>query len=190
MRSIWVLIFLFASCKTFAQASDFISVKKKNNRTVKTYFPGLRIQFTTVYGREVNGLIESIHNDSVFVREWDTRLGGGYFGLPRIDTVGVYLTGYHYKEIKDVAVKDRSVSLALLPGKLLMIGGTGYAALNLINAGYLHESVGDSKNLRRLGIAGAAVVTGFVANKLLRMKSKLRIEYVHMDAAGHPKPQS
>ncbi|MDE3247418.1 MAG: hypothetical protein KGO82_02080 [Bacteroidota bacterium] len=190
MRSVWILILLFSSCQAFAQASDFISVKKKNNRTVKTYFPGLRIQFTTEYGREVNGIIESIHSDTVFVREWDTRLGGGYFGLPRIDTVGVYLTGYYYKEIKSVTVKDRSGSLALLPGRILMIGGTGYAVLNLINAGYLHESVGDSKNLRRLGIAGAAVVTGFVANKLLRIKSKLRIEYVHMDSPGSPKPRS
>ena len=70
-KALLLLLLLSASVKTFSQASDFITVKKRNNRTIKTFFPGVHISFETYDKRYANGLITAIRNDSVFVKEWE-----------------------------------------------------------------------------------------------------------------------
>jgi hypothetical protein len=95
--------------------------------------------------------------------------------------VGAYLSGYHYKEIAKCDVSDRMRLQQLTPGRILIIGGTGYALLNVFNGAYLHESITSSKNLKSLGIAAGAVGTGILANYLARHGRKYHIEYVHMN---------
>ena len=67
------------------------------------------------------------------------------------------------------------------PGRILIIGGTGYALLNVINGAYLHESVTSSKNLTSLGIAAGAVGTGILINYLTKHSRKYHVEYIHMN---------
>ncbi len=180
VRALLLFIFISLTAKSFSQASDFISVKKINNRTLKTFFPGLRISFETYDKRQVSGLITSIRNDSLFVKEWDVRPMINGLGIPVTDTVGSYLSGFNYKEINKVEVSDRMKLQQLTPGRILIIGGTGYALLNLINGAYLHQSITSSKNLTSLGIAAGAVGAGFLTNLLIKRGNRYRVEYIHM----------
>jgi hypothetical protein len=174
-------ILLSASSQIFSQASDFISVKKRNNRTIKTFFPGVPILFVTTYKRPVNGLITDIRHDSVFVKEWDVRTVPTIFGVTVLDTAGFYITGFHYKEIATIDVSDRTKFQQVTVGRILIIGGIGYTVLNVVNGAYLHEPITDSKNLKNLGIAAGAVGTGLLVNYLNRHRRKYVIEYIHMD---------
>ena len=162
-RVLLLIVLLAASVKTFSQASDFITVNKRNNRTVKSFFPGVYITFSTYDQRQASGLITAIRNDSIFVKEYDIRQVVNYMGIPMLDTLGQYLSGFHYKEIATVDVSDRMRLQQVTPGRILIVGGTGYALLNVINGAYLHESVTSSKNLTSLGIAAGAAGTSFPA---------------------------
>ncbi|MEO5591155.1 MAG: hypothetical protein ABIR15_19725 [Chitinophagaceae bacterium] len=181
LKVLLLTIFLSASVKTFSQASDFITVKKKNNRTVKTFFPGVYISFETYDKRQASGLITAIRSDSVFVREYDIRQVLNFAGIPVLDTLGQYLSGFNYKEIAKVDVSDKMKLQQVTAGRILIIGGTGYALLNVINGAYLHESVTSSKNLKSLGIAAGAVGTGLLINYLSRNSRKYHVEYIHME---------
>jgi hypothetical protein len=186
-RGIVFIALLLASVHSFAQASDFISVKKKNNRTVKTFFPGLPISFETFDKRQVSGLITAIRNDSIFVKQWDIRPMLNSLGIPVTDTLGAYLNGFHYKELNKVSVSNKMKLQQLTPGRILIIGGTGYALLNVINGAYLNESVTSKKNLTSLGIAAGAVGTGVLINYLVKRGNRYHIEYVRMNTVQQPR---
>ncbi|MEO6315667.1 MAG: hypothetical protein ABIU63_16670 [Chitinophagaceae bacterium] len=180
-RFLLLLLFIFSPAVIFSQASDFITVKKRNNRTIKSFFPGVYIAFQTFDKRYAAGIISAIRNDSVFVTAWDIRPMYTSLGIPMADTVGTYTSGFHFKEIQTVDVSNKMKLQQLTPGRILIIGGAGYALLNLINGAYLHESITSSKNLKSLGIAAGAVGTGMLTNYLLRKSKKYRVEYVHMN---------
>lgn len=186
MRIFTSCLLLFLSVQVFSQASDFIVVKKRNDRTIKTFFPGIPISFVTVDGRQAGGMIASIRNDSIFVKEWDVRPMLNGFGIPVVDTVAVYLNGYHYKEIGKVDVSDRMGFSQVTIGRLLTIGGGGYIALNLINGAIQHDPVTSKKNLTSLGIAAGAVGVGILANYIRKHKNKYHVEYVHMNEQKKP----
>jgi hypothetical protein len=181
LKALLLISFLSCSAKIFSQASDFIAVKKHNNRTIKTFFPGVPISFQTSYKRQVSGMITDIRHDSIFVKEWDIRVVPTTMGVTMIDTAGVYITGFYYKEIEKVEVSDRMKLQQVSPGRILIIGGIGYTVLNIVNGSYLHESVTDSKNLKKLGIAAGAVGTGLLINYLKRHQRNYIIEYIHMN---------
>jgi len=178
---LFITLLLIADEAAFSQASDFIAVKKHNNRTVKTFFPGVSISFQTPYKRQVSGMITDIRNDSIFVKEWDVRVVPTTMGVTVLDTAGVYITGFHYKEIEKVEVSDRMKFQQVSLGRILIIGGIGYTVLNIVNGSYLHESITDSKNLKTLGIAAGAVGTGLLVNYLKRHQRNYIIEYIHMN---------
>jgi hypothetical protein len=185
-RLLFILSFLFITTSGLAQASDFISIRKKNNRTVKTYFPGVAIKFQTTFFRMVEGQIVQIKNDSVFVKQWDIRIVPTSLGVTVVDTAGSYITTVHYKEIKVVYWdKRKKLHEFITDGSLLMIGGTGYAALNVINGAYLKEPITDSRNLRSLGTALGAAGTGYLLSRLNRKEAKFerkyRVYYIRMN---------
>lgn len=180
-KIVLLLLFLSGCMQCFSQSSDFITVKKRNNRTIKTFFPGVPISLVTYDKREASGLITAIRNDSIFIKEYDIRPMINGLGIPFTDTAAEYISGFHYKEITSIDVSDRMHLSQLTPGRILIIGGTGYALLNVINGAYLHESITSSKNLTSLGIAAGAVGTGFLTNYFLKKGKRYRIEYVRMN---------
>jgi hypothetical protein len=122
-RLLFIVNFLFITISGIAQASDFISIRKKNNRTVKTYFPGVAITFQTTFFKMVEGQIVQIKNDSVFVKQWDIRIVPTNLGVTVVDTAGSYITSVHYKEIKVVYWdKRKKLHEYITNGSLLMIG--------------------------------------------------------------------
>lgn len=186
MGRLSILIFLLlSSLLAFSQASDFIVVKKKNNRTLKTYFPGTPIVLETVDYRFVSGIIQSIRNDSIFIKQYDVRTMLNQWGTTTVDTVGSYLVQLHYQDINKVVYQKRESFAFIKNGTIFMIGGLGYAALNVINGSYLKEPITEKRNLQSLGIALGVAGGGFLLNRIRHMRNKngkrYRIEYIRMN---------
>ena len=185
MRNIFtLLILLFISATSYSQVSDFITVKKRNNRTVRSYFPGSTISCQTVYGNYIGGVVEAVKNDSIFVREYDIRAVPNMVGLAKIDAVGSNVIGLHYKDLEMFEIRSRESFGFVKNGSIFMIGGLGYVALNLINGKYLDESITGPKNRKSFGIALGVAAAGFVLNRLHKYnstkKNKYRVEYIRM----------
>lgn len=177
------LISFFITLSVYSQASDFIVLKKKNDRTLKSYFPGIPIAFETFDKRFVEGYITAIQNDSVFVKVYDIRTVGTIWGVTTLDTAGTFISGVHYKEINRVYFDTKRKAFSFITdGTLFMIGGGGYALLNVINGAYLKESVTGSKNLGKLGIAASVFATGFIMHKIkVSGRKNYYVEYIHMN---------
>ena len=182
-----VLIFFYiflTPAITIAQASDFITVRKKNNRTVKSYFPGAPIACQTVFGHYFNGIVEAVRNDSVFIRQYDVLSIPTMWGVSKIDTLTSYLNGIHYKDIRVLELQQRKSFGFFRSGTIFIIGGLGYAGLNIINGGYLNESVAGKENRKKLGIAlgvaGAGFIMKYLHNRSNRFERKYKVEYIRM----------
>ena len=92
-----VLFFTFI-CQTESFAQSDLLILKKNGRTKETFFPGNRIQFSTV-SRQFDAYITSIRKDSVFLVQYDIRLVPSNMGFNILDTVARYYFSIYYKDI-------------------------------------------------------------------------------------------
>ena len=92
------LITLFILTQASAQPSDYIILKQRNNRTLKTYYPGSFISAVTYDGFGLNGIITAIRNDSIIIQQHETKLVPAEFGQ-KIDTFR-YALGVYYNQIK------------------------------------------------------------------------------------------
>lgn len=165
--------------------SDYVKVKKRNNRTLKTFFTGSFISCKTVYGNYAGGVIQDIKNDSLFIKEYDVRSVPTQWGVSRTDTLGSYTIGLYYKDIQTVDINRREPFALFTNGTLLIVGGLGFAALNVINGKYLNEPITSRENLKSLGISLGAAGAGYLLNRLRKFNRengrRYRIEYVHMN---------
>ena len=190
----WILpLILFITCQTLqAQQSDFIVLKKKNNRTLKSYFPGTFISASTYSGFTLNGLIQKIANDTIWVEQQTVRQVATRFGVPALDTT-FYIIAVHYRELYKFnydkhtgpggQVRQTGWSQVGIP-KIMMIGGIGYLILELVNTGYRKESLSDGNKLTGIAIAAGIATAGFVWKQLVkrgdRAGGKYRVVYIQM----------
>ncbi|MEO7531393.1 MAG: hypothetical protein ABIS69_08280 [Sediminibacterium sp.] len=172
--------------------SDFIKVKKRNNRTLKTFFTGSLISCRTVYGNYISGIVRDVRNDSVFIKEFDIRSVPNQWGVSSVDTLGSFIVGIHYKDIETVVFPKRESFGFVKNGSLFIIGGLGYATLNLVNGKYLNESITSSDNLKSLGISLGVAGVGFLMNRLRKINNRngkrYTVEYVRMNDPKKLKP--
>lgn len=180
MRSLILtaVIFLFA-IEGFSQVSDFISVRKKNGITVQSIFPGSRVSLRTVYANEINGITEAVKNDSLFVREYDVRPVPNPWGTYTIDTLGSQVIGFHYRDIETVKFSKKESFSFIKDGTIFMVGGIGYAILNVINGKYLKESITGEENRKSLAIALGVAGAGFLMNRLHAKKRDRRYKIIY-----------
>lgn len=163
---------------------DFISLKRPNGRHVGSYFKGSKIDFQHVNGQRISGFIESVRNDSVFVRQWQVQTYMTSLGTTRVDTAGYYIHKIHYQEIFSIFPMKKESFRYVRNGSIFMIGAGGYALLNVINGAYLDEPIDDPANLRSLGTAVGVFAGGFILNRLYKSKQRkgkqYKIVYVKM----------
>lgn len=173
-----------ASGSAQIQMSDFISLRKMNDRHVASYFKGSAISFMHVNGQQINGYIEAIRHDSVFVKQWQVVSYMTTLGTSKVDTTGYFIHKMHYQEIRSIITDKKESWRFVRNGSIFMIGGLGYAALNLINGAYLKQPVTDPANLRSLGIALGVAGGGYILNRIYKKKqregNKYKIVYVKM----------
>ncbi|ULQ55611.1 hypothetical protein KJS94_13245 [Flavihumibacter rivuli] len=183
-RFLAILSFLFLAFHASGQMGDYISLKQPNNRTVATYFKGSKIALQRVNGQQIEGYVEMIKNDSVFIREWDIRTYYTQLGVQSIDTFGYFIHSMHYMEIFKIFPARKESWRFVKNGTIFMIAGFGYAILNVVNGAYLDEPITDSENLKSLGIALGVAGFGFTLNRIEHSKKKkgkkYKIVYVRM----------
>lgn len=186
------ILFLY---NTYGQTSDYIIIKKRNNRTIKTYFAGSLISAVTYNGFVLNGIIKAIRNDSIILQQQQTILTPTELGQ-KIDTIS-YMVNVYYNQIKkfnfvryDVAGRKKGFSVLAIP-KLLVIGGVGFIGLELFNTAYRQESLTQDNKLRSLGIAAGAVATGFIWNYISKNRNKVggkyKVVYIKANAINNSK---
>ncbi len=192
-KLILLTVLLFSTIIVSAQ-SDFVVVKKRNNRTVKTFMPGANITLTTYQNFVLSGSIEEIRNDSIFVKMYNIVFVPTQFGTTAIDTLGSNIIGVNYREIQRIDLGKRDAFGFVKKGTVFMIGGLGYIALNLINSGYLGESVSDPENLTSLAIAAGVAIAGLTLNRIYNYHKRngmlYRIKYINMNDKNEEKAKT
>lgn len=185
--SILTLLFLSLTYLSFSQESDFIVLKKRNNRTVATYTTGSFISCKMHNGFELHGYISKISNDSIYVMQQEIRMFGTEFGST-LDTV-FYRLALDYHQIKrfnyekgtDAYGRAAGFSVLSAPG-LMMIGGAGFVALESINTLIRGDSFSDNNRLVSLGIAAGIAAAGYLwmreKTKKENSNGKLKVVYV------------
>ena len=186
LRLLISTVFVFCYLISTSQVSDFISVRKKNGRIIKSFNAGSPIIVETFYGSYLDGWVEEIKHDSLFIKIFDVRYYRAGHGGTIIDTVRSYIIPMYHKEIKSIKVFERRKLLPSKIAKLLIMGGAGYFLLNLANGAYLNQSVSEKKNVRSLGISLGSVGAGLLINRLVKPNNfserKQKIVYVKMKA--------
>jgi hypothetical protein len=171
---------------SLSQTSDFIVLKKRNNRTLKTYYPGAFISAITYNNFSINGFIKEIRNDSVIILQQQRQLMGTEFGTT-LDTMS-YTLSVDYHEIKTFHYtsqytwgRKRGFAEVTIP-KLMKYGGIGFIVLELINTAYRKESITEDNKMVSLGIAAGVAATGFAItyfqNKADKAGGKYKVVYV------------
>jgi hypothetical protein len=187
MNRLLLLPLLIISLYAQAQSPDFISVRKSNGRTVRSFMPGLSITLETKSGNWLQGPIEAIRNDSIIVRQYMVRRYLQW-GVLQLDTIGTTLLPIHYLAIDRIYLNKRRSFWQRRTGPLLITGGGGYLLLNLLNGAILKDPIGSSGNIRKLGISAGALGAGLLFQKYLAgsdySTSRHRIVYVKMGKTG------
>jgi hypothetical protein len=187
MKQSILLILLFSITEaTLSQQSDFVVLKKRNNRTIKTYYPGSFISAITHNGFSINGYIKDIRHDSIIILQEERRLMPTDFGST-LDTMS-YTIGIDYRDIKKFQYtsqytwgRKRGFAEITLP-RLMIIGGTGYILLEAINTVYRKESITSNNKLVSLGIAAGVAAAGLAIvhfqNRTDKAGGKYKVIYV------------
>lgn len=185
-QTILSILLLATTQVTLSQTSDFIVLKKRNNRTIKTYYPGAFISAVTYNGFSINGFIKEIRHDSVYILQQERKLVPTDFGYT-LDTVA-YTFGIDYHEIKSFHYtsqytwgRKRGFAAITLP-RLMKMGGIGFIVLELVNSAYRKESLSENNKAVPLAIAAGVAATGFAItyfqNKSDKAGGKYKVVYV------------
>ncbi len=158
---ITILLYTIPFLSASAQTSDVLVLKKKNNRTLKTYTTGSIIKAYTNYNYELNGYIQEIKNDTIFILNERTALfqdGMGSF----IDTVRTAVA-IHYRDIEVFNYKatslgrQRGFSKNFVP-IVLKTASAAFIVLESVNTLYAGDSFTRGNRLRDMGIAAGVFV--------------------------------
>lgn len=184
MKPLLLLCGLFFLQIVNGQSLDYISVRKKNGRALKNFYAGSAIILQQTNGTYLQGPVQAVRNDSLYVTVYDIRYYPTQFGTYVRDTISTTHVGIRYQEIQRIFLNPRRGFFKRLGGPLLMIGGGGYVVLNVINGLAYEGSVTDRKNLRKLGTAAGVFGIGFLLTKLFASDGfstqKHRIVYVDL----------
>jgi hypothetical protein len=163
-----------------AQSVDYISLRKQNGQVIKNFYTGSDILLQQTDGSFLQGPIQHIRNDTVYVMIYDIRYYPTVWGTYKKDTLTSTLVGLHHHDIQRVYLNRRRSFFQRKTGPLLMLGGGGYLLLNVLNGGLASK---DSKNYRRLIVAAGAFGLGYLLHKLFSSDgfSKKKHQLVYVD---------
>lgn len=179
MRYAPLFLLILLSFAGKSQQSDFIVLKKKG-KTIQSYYAGTQIEFITVTGVYKNALIQSIRNDSLFLREFLVRQVPTQFGFYIIDTIGSSRYAYNYKDIKSLGKPQKGFNVrgsgaALLGGGILLTLAGGVV--------YLADK--DQFSPKLMGAAAGLGITGYFLSRaggkgIQPGRKHYRLEYINM----------
>ncbi len=163
--SLILAVFLFFS--STAQPSDILLLKK-HNVTLKTFFPGNQIDFSTSSGY-YSGLIQSIRHDSLFLVQYDIRQIPSNLGFYFLDTVGTYPFNINYKQITSFGKNNKNNFDWSASGGALFGGGV---LLTTVGLGTWLFTKPKSQYYASPYLVGGAVLLAFIGYLLIKSGSK------------------
>jgi hypothetical protein len=183
MKTLLTIFFIFSFAGANAQVSDFI-LFKKNDRTVKTYFAGSQITFTSNTGANIEANILAIRNDSLFLQQYITRPVVTAMGFYVLDT-SYYYYQYNYKQIVSIGKTGRRFDWggsggALMGGGILLTVASGVVYL-ADNKKFSPELLGAS-----VALFGVGYLLTRLSGKGMVIGKKYSLEYIK--AADNKKP--
>ena len=170
---------LFISKTSFAQSADFIILKKHNKR-IDTYFSGSNLAFTTTSGAFVNGLVNGIKNDTIYLQKFLVQRLSTVFGTYILDTVGSYHYKFHYNQIKVIGNAEkrnfdmRGSGAALLGGGILLTLASG--VVYLVD----REKFSAPLMIASAGLATAGYFLSRGGSSGMTIGKKYHLEYMNM----------
>lgn len=170
-----ILLSLCLSLTTLGQSNDIL-VMKERKRTIRSWVKGDLIHFQFVTNQWIDGRIERIGNDSIFLNYYITRELVNGFGFPVFDTAWMGPFSLHVSEIKGMPARWQHTS-AFTNGALLQLGAGGYMFLNIFNSLNNGEPVFGSSNLTRLGVASGVFLAGKLQEWNHRPYVRIRKKY-------------
>ncbi len=163
------------------RSKRFAAILKKNSRTVKSFFPGTEIDFSTV-SRYYEAQITGIKKDSVYLAQYDTRrVYSSTLGVFLIDTVAVYHFGVNYKEIISLGKNTEKFNWSA-SGAALFGGGILLTTAGLIT--WIFAKPNTRYYARPQFVIGAAVLAGIgylllkTGNKPMKLGKKYTLHYI------------
>lgn len=147
-----------------------------------TFYSGSQISFTAESGAFINGQINGIKNDTLYLQEFIIRYLPTTLGTYIIDTAGSYHYKYHYKQIAVIGQKEKTnfnvkgSGAVLLGGGILLTLASGVvyvADREKFSAPLLLTSVG-------LGTLGYFLAKGKKSGNGMRIGKKYKLVYMNM----------
>ena len=179
---IFLLFTWFTFCIAWAQAqtSDLL-ILKKNDRTIRSFFPGNEIQFNTSI-HYYDGVIKYITHDTLFLVQYDIRQVPTTIGIFMLDTVGTYPFSVNYKDIIAFGKKgDKNFDWSGSGGALLG-GGT---LITLIGLGtWIFTKPNTQYHASPYLVGGSAILAGIgyllakTSGKKMVIGKKYALEYI------------
>ncbi len=163
MRYIFTILIITVFSGLVSAQNDLLLLRK-HNRTVRQFYPGISTEFFIANKQLISGFITKIQNDSLYLDQYRVATMYTGWGSAVYDTINTYHLVFSYKDIVGFPATQKMTSTTI--PSLLMLGSAGYAALNIINAGTLNQSLTGRQNLGRLGIAAAVFVTGLLLKRV------------------------
>ncbi|MGB3007300.1 MAG: hypothetical protein WBC06_12370 [Chitinophagaceae bacterium] len=178
MTRLLILSFIvFLSDISYAQHADFISIKKRNGVTIKSFYAGSSIVLETKSRMFIQGIIKKIVNDSLFVLWHDIRTVPTRFGVTMQDTVAAYVNKVHYDDIAWISINRKKAGFISLLKKMIVVGSSGYIILKTFNSVRDGQPLFEKNNLTEYGIALGVLGTTLLVSKLFDNSSSNRKEY-------------
>lgn len=181
MRSLLILsatIFFVISCS----AQSDLLILKKNNRTIKSFFPGSEMIFSTA-NRDYDAYITSIVRDTIFLVQYDIKQVPTTLGVYVLDTVAKYHFGINYKDITSFG-KIRKNFDWNSSGAALFGGGALLATAGLVT--WIVTKPNTEYHASPQLVIGAAAIAGIgyllmgTGKKNMKLGRKYSLDYIKL----------
>ena len=182
MRLVYLLTILLLGTQACIAQNDLLLLKK-NNRTVKSFYPGTHIDFSTgsrYYEAEITG----IKKDSLFLIQYDIRrVYSPMLGLFVSDTVASYPFAVNYKEITALGKEGNKFNWSG-SGAALFGGGALLTTAGLLT--WVFSKPDTRYYASPKLVIGAAALTGIgylllkTGNKPMKLGKKYTLHYIEL----------
>ena len=170
----------------FAQQSDILLLKK-NNKTVGHFFAGSSISFIAKDGTHIDGKIDSLLRDSIFMTRQTEHMAPNMFGTYSPVLGPAFQMQFAVSDIAGFPIQHRKWGL-ISSGTLFIIGGSAYLVLNVVNTLREKQPLFGKDNLPRIIGGLSAVTLGLILRFTQRTSITLGGKYqlVYLPATTQP----
>jgi hypothetical protein len=144
-------------------AQNDVMMLEKNGERVKTFGPGVSIQFETIYQQWFQGTIDFLRNDTVYING----------------------TAFNYKEIATIKINRKHLNYEA-DGAILVTAGAGVLLIGAINGLIRHDPASAWYTTTSYITSGALLLLGYLLlhsiNKTYHLGKKFTLQYLALSA--------